>query len=139
MGKFVYSIMMVFIIELALYIFAGTTYGNTSIFNFIFNPSAVSTLYLFIYGAIIGFATIGIVASSFFSLNIYGMYASICAVLITYAMSIMHLWSFIYGTLADRLGECTTGVCFPQVITVMIIAPFLITYLIAAAEWVRSN
>jgi len=136
MGKFVYAVIMVFVIELALYLFGGTSYSTTSLFNLLFNPSILisSPFYILITVALAAFAASAIIPGNLYQINIYALYAGMAAIFITFTLSIIHLWQFTYGELS---GILTMN--FAQIITTLIIAPFLIYYLLASAEWVRSN
>ena len=134
MGKFVYAIMLVFFIEFALYFFAGADYAQTSLFGFILNPSDSSVFYVLLYAAIFALGTVGIVATAFFQINIYGVYAGMAAVLLTFFMSIVHLVGFLDSSLASKISPE-----FSLFIISLISAPLIIFYLIATIEWVRSN
>lgn len=127
--------MMVLFIEMGLYFFGGTTYSNTSLFNMIFNfgSSGSSAFYFLIYGAIAGLAAVGIILGTFTNINIYGIYATITLTLITFFLSILHLAQFMYGQLVEFTPE------FAQMITVVVVGPLAIFYLIASMEWVRGN
>lgn len=134
MGKFIYSVMAVVMIELSLWLFAGSEYANTTVFGFLFNISELNLFYLAIYGAIALTATIGIVASSVAQLNIYGVYSGVALAALTFFLSIAHLYSFVYGELSAVLS-----IQFAQILAILITAPLLITYSLAVMEWVRSN
>lgn len=135
MGKFIYALIMVLFIESGLYFFGGTTYENTSLFNMIFNfgGSGSSTLYIIMLSAIAGIAATTIFVGTFNNINIYAAYAGVIAVLITFFLSIMHLAQFTYGQLSDFTPQ------FAQLITMAIVGPIGIFYLVASMEWVRSN
>ena len=134
MSKYVYALIVVFIIEFALWIFAGTTYANSSLFNFVTNPSTTSPFYTTLYLAIIGLSAFTIVASAFYNINIYGVYAAIAAVFLTFFMSVIHLSEFVYGELSASLSSE-----FATIISMLIIAPFAITYLLATVEWIKGG
>jgi|TARA_Y100000034_G_scaffold19770_1_gene22428 hypothetical protein len=138
MGKFVYAVVAVFFIEMALWLFAGATYANSSLFSLIMNPSNLATtaVYVLIFGTLAVFGASTVIPGNFFQINIYALYAGIATSLITFAISVSHLWSFVYGELT---GVMPNDLVMAQVITVIMVSPFLIFYILAIAEWVRSN
>lgn len=135
MGKFVYAVMMVFVIELALYLFGGT-YGNSSLFNLITNPSLLTSnpIYILILGAVAAFAIATIIPFTSGGVSVYVLYAGIIAIFITFGASIVHLWGFLNGTLTPLISAEMA-----LVVKALIIGPILITYILACAEWIRSN
>jgi len=134
MGKFVYALVTAFALEFAIWLFAGVDYSQTTLFNFIISPTTTSALYVLIYGAIGGLLVVGIVASAFISINIYGVYAMIGAVFLSFITSIAHLATFVYGELSG-----TVSPEMALIITAVINLPFALGYSIAVAEWVRGN
>lgn len=135
MGKFVYAIMMVFMIEYALWLFGGTSYVTTSLFGILFNPTTLlsSQLYILITFALAAFAASVIIAGNFYQINIYALYAGVVAAFFSFIFSIVHLYTFLYGQLESIYVEMAGP------ITILITAPLLIFYLISCLEWVRSN
>ena len=137
MGKFTYAMITVFLIEVALYLFGGTTYANTSLFSFLFNPTTTSAVYTLIWGLIATFGLAGIVASSFFSLNIYGLYSKIASVLMGFGVALFQFWQFINGELTSIFGVANAS--FADILSVMIVSPLVLYYILAVTEWVRAN
>ena len=135
MGKFVYAVLMVFIVEMALWLFAGTEYSQSSLFAIISNPSTLlsSPFYILITVTLAAFAVSAIIPGNIYQVNVYALYAGIATVLVSFSISIVHLSQFIYG----ELSGLTTEFALP--ITILIVAPFLVTYIFATVEWVRSN
>ncbi len=135
MGKYTYAVIMVFAIEYALWLFAGTSYSQTSLFGILFDPTTLisNPLYIAILVALAAFAASAIIPGNLYQINIYALYAGLAAAFISFSLSIVHLWSFIYGELSGRTIELAGP------ITILIISPILIYYLISTAEWVRSN
>lgn len=135
MGKYAYAVLMVFSIEFALWLFAGTNYSSTSLFGILFDPTTLTSnpLYIIIVAAFLTFAASAIIVGNLWSINIYALYAGIAVAFISFSLSIVHLWQFIYGELSGLTTELATP------ITILIIAPILTYYLIATAEWIRSN
>ncbi len=135
MGKYAYAVLMVFSIEFALWLFAGANYSKTSLFGILFDPTTIisNPLYLIIIAAFLTFAASAIIVGNLWSINIYALYAGIAVAFISFSLSIVHLWQFIYGELSGMTTELATP------IAILIIAPILTYYIIATAEWVRSN
>ncbi|GAG57368.1 unnamed protein product [marine sediment metagenome] len=135
MGKFTYAVLMVFLIEMALWLFAGTEYSQSTLFAIISDPSTLlsNPLYILITVTLVAFGAAAIIPGNLFQVNIYALYAGLSAIFISFSVSIVHLWQFIYGELSGITIE------FALPITILIIAPFLVTYILATVEWVRSN
>ena len=138
MGKFVYAVLTAFIIELALYLFSGTTYGTTSIFNLIMNPTSLTSaaFYVTLVFAITVFAASTIIPGNFIQINIYALYSGLAVSLISFTASIAHLWVFTHGQLTGLGGMAEADAVW---IASVITAPFLMFYMLAIAEWMRSN
>lgn len=135
MGKYTYAVLMVFAIEFALWLFAGTSYSTTSLFAILFDPTTLisSPLYIAITVALLAFAASAIIPLNTFQINIYALYAGLATAFISFSLSIVHLWTFVYG----ELSGISTQLALP--ITTLIVAPILTFYLISTAEWVRGN
>lgn len=137
MGKFVYAVLTVFLIEMALYLFGGTTYSQSSLFSLLLNPENL-TANPFYTGVILiiiaGFAASAIVPGNLLSFSVYAPYAVAVTAVVTFALSIVHFYTFTYGQLS---GIMTTSLAHP--ITVIIVAPLLVFYTFASLEWIRGN
>ncbi len=132
--KIVYCFMAVFTIELALFLFGGSTYGNSSLFNMIFNLSSLSTatFYLVIFAALS--ITAGtIIAGNYYQLNTFAVFSGVAVVALTFVFSIVHLGAFISGELSIFSPE------FAKIITMLIVAPLIFVYTISIMEWARGN
>ncbi len=134
-GKFVFSLILVFLTELALYLFAGQTSSNTAIFTMILDPSSIvnTTFYLVIAGALTVFAFSKIIPGTFLNVNMYGVYAGIVAVTLTYIMNLVHLSAFIQAQLIP------INPTLALVVNALVCGPLFFLYLIATMEWVRFN
>ncbi len=133
MGKFTYAVLMVFTIELALYIFTGTEYATTTLFDMLLDPSTLiaNPLYILFGVSLVVFGASAIIPGTFYQNQISFMYLSIAVAFLSFSMSIVHLWTFINGELS--------GLGLGNLISLLIISPILIYYIIATTEWVRSN
>ena len=145
MAKIVYALLTVFAIELGLFMYAGATYGATSLLNILSDPSDIlsNPFYLAIIAVIGVFAAAIVVSGTFFNINIYALYAGMILIFITFIHSIASLWSFLYGQLSGYgigpiLQESAISSLAGQVAT-FAVAPILIGYIIASVEWIRSN
>jgi len=134
-GKYTYAVLMVFAIEFALWLFVGTSYSTTSLFGILFDPTTIlsNPLYGVMLIALAAFAASAIIPLNTFQINIYALYAGLAIPFIGFSLSIVHLWTFIYG----ELSGITTQLALP--ITALIVAPILTYYLISTVEWLRGN
>jgi hypothetical protein len=132
MSKFTYALLSVVVIEFALYLFGGTTYGNSTVLSLILNPDASNALWIGAV-ALLATAAVGIVASAFFQINTFGVYAVFGTTALTFGYTIFNLFKFVNGQLSD------IGVQSAMQISSIIIAPILIFYLVSIVEWARSN
>ena len=64
--------------------------------------------------------------------NALGIYAGLCFILMSFVMSIVHLGTFTSGALSEYTD-------IAPILTAIIIAPFMVAYVLATAEWMRSN
>ena len=138
MARYVYALLTIFIIELALWLFAGTDYSQSALFSLLSDPASASSssFYLKIKLALQAFGAAAIIAGFIFSKNTAGIYAGVAGAFLTYAFVIADLYKFIFGQLTERLG---TADPFALTITSLIVAPLLLYFLMATLEWVRSN
>ena len=135
MGKYTYAVLTVFLIELALWLFGGTSYSTTSIFDVLLDPSTLisNPFYIAVIAALALLGVSAIIPGTFIQINIYALYASLAGIFLSFSISIAHLWIFINGQLTDMSSQ------FALVIPTIIVAPFLLFYLISTVEWVRGN
>jgi len=145
MGKLTAALMLVFVIEVALVTFGGTSGTSTNLYSFFMNLSSWETagfwLTIIALFSISAYATI--VPGSFVQVNQWALYGIACTILITFFANIAHLWSFIgdqLGTIMDPGILCSSTVfCTSWWIASLICAPLGIFYIIAISEWFRSN
>ena len=136
MGKITSALIIVFVIEVALVFFSGTTYPNSILYTFLMNPTGWSTMafYLLMLAILTG-SVIGIVSSSFYQINQFALFAIAGVVIITFVGNIIHLWNFINAQLGGILNDTVMGGLIASLIT----APLIIFYLVAVVEWTRQN
>ena len=134
MGKVIYAVMAAFVIELALFLFAGTTYAKTSMFSLLQDPSGFvsSSFYLLFSVALVAWAVSTIIPGNLWQINIYALFAGVAIVFLGFVANIVHLWVFINGELS---GVVTNSWVFASIVTF----PLMLYYMIAVTEWVRSN
>jgi len=135
MAKIIWAVLTAFAIELAVYLFGGSDIANSSLFSLLLNPSSISTasLYLIIKAAMVAIGASTIIIGTFYNINIYGIYASVAAVLLTFALSIADFWRFLNGQLVSL------QVANSSIIATIVTAPLILSYLIITLNYVRSN
>lgn len=137
MGKFIYALMMVVVIELGLWFFGGSGLSRTFITEMVMNPSSAysSAFYILVVAALIGsFAASQIVAGNTFTWAFYAAYASAALVLVGFAWSVVHLAMFINVNLTGLIDADLT-----KLIIAVVCGPLLGFYFVAVLEWIRSN
>lgn len=145
MGKLTGALLLTFVIELALVLFAGNSDSSTSLYNVLMNPSNIigTAFYLAVIALfVIGGAAI-IVPGSIVQVNQWALYAVFATFVIGFSLNIAHLWSFISSQLASIMDPGVTcsiaTFCTGWLIATMITAPLLVFYWIAVSEWARGN
>lgn len=136
MSKFLYALCLVFATELALFLFGGSTFSNSTLLGFLLYPSTWQQSAFWI-ALLVGLTALGvstIIPGSFVQVNIYALYAGLALVALSFGISLFHLSSFMYGAL-----KAFTGVTPALVITSFVIAPLIVFYITAVMEWVRAN
>jgi len=135
-NKLIYALLMVLIIETCLYLFGGTGTANSSLFNWITDPSNL-TLKVGFYGIIIIalgiFTGSSIVPGNLWTINNAGVYAGVAIIIITFLVNIGHLGSFIIGQTESLSSAFTT------ILMVFIVAPLAVFYIVTVFEFARSN
>jgi len=135
MGKLTGALLLVFAIEVALFLFSGTSYANSPVFNLIMNPQTLtsSAFYLIMLTLLAGAALAVVVPGAFYQVNQWALFAVAALLMVTYAVHITHFWAFIQGQLYWYMPE------WSGIIASLIIGPFLIYYLMTIVEWTRGN
>jgi hypothetical protein len=127
MGKAMYALMFVVAIEFALYFFAGAANPGNSLVTFLLNPTNMlsATFYVKIQSIITLLGAAGIIAGALSSRFDWAIYAGLSATMISFTMSIVKLWQFIYSQLGnagvDTGGTIATVVCAPLFIAFIFI------------------
>ena len=136
MVKLTAALIIVFVIEVALVFFGGTSYNNSSVYDFLINPTSfTSSAFIIMMTLIVVVAGAAyIVPGTFIQLNQWALFATAAALMLTYALSITHLWAFLAGQLGS-IFDATFG----NLIASLICAPILIFYVITIIEWSRNN
>ena len=135
MAKIIYAIMLIFSLEFAMYLFAGTTYGKTSLLALMFEGSiTASTLYTVMIVIIGAFAAATIIVGNFININIYALYAAMILVFISFVQTLTSFKNLIASELTEVLSV--------EMITILqgvLVFPLIVFYIIACVEWIRSN
>lgn len=137
MGKMVPALMTVFLLEIALIYFGGTSYTQTALYTFLSNPTGYtsSAFYLVLVGILTASAAAVIVAGSFYQVNQWALFAGAGVAVITFVANISHVWGFVNGQLVGMFSNSEMG----GFIATLITAPLFLFYLVAVVEWSRQN
>jgi hypothetical protein len=138
-----YALLSVFIIELCLVYFSGTTQGQTSLYQALINPPDFLTSPFYIYGIliIISLSAAAVITPGYFvQYNQWAMFGLGVAQLISYVSVIVQLWTFMNGNLVN-MGGSGVGITAQAsaFICSIIVAPLIIVYVTAMIEWTRFN
>lgn len=132
MSKLVYAVMSVVILEFALYLFGGTTVQNTTLLGLLLNPTESNLLWVaFIAAVSLGITSI--IASAFYQINTFGIYAILVGGIMTFGVTIFNFYTYIRGALTDY------GLSSAPILASLAVMPLLIFYVAALLEWTRSN
>jgi len=140
MGKFVNAIIMVLMIEVGLYLFAGVEYTSstaTALLDLVLNPGTTLTSSFFtnlLTNAALGITAgavivVGIVTQSY-SFVVYGIMAIAIG---KFVQVLVGLSRFISGPLVADFPE------FVLLANVIIIGPLIVYFIMACVEWARGN
>jgi len=137
MGKLTAALLIVFLIEVSLVFFGGTTYAQSSLYSFLMNPTgfSASVFYLLMAAILAVSALATVVPGAFYQVNQWALFAVAGVSLITFVANITHLWAFINGQLVGIFSNAQMG----GLIASLIAAPLLIFYIVAIVEWTRQN
>ena len=137
MGKITGALIMVFLIEVSLVFFGGTSYNNSALYSFLINPTGFTTMVFYAAMLLIltASAAATIVPTSFYQINQWALFAAAGIGFITFIASITHLWAFINGQLVGIFSNPSIGGITASLIT----GPLLIFYMVAVVEWTRQN
>lgn len=137
MGKLIYALLLVLFIEISILYFGGSGLDNNNLTDIFLNPQNLIDNPLYATTILIALTTLAlsiILPGNFIQVNIYALYAGVAFVLVAFIASIVHLYSFLYGSLRIPLGESLT-----ELILGVVVVPLVIFYMVAILEWVRSN
>jgi hypothetical protein len=135
MARMIWAVTMLFTIEFVLYMFGGTYYSSSSLFNILLNPQAIQTssIYMIISTAITTFGVVAIIVGTFFNLNVYALYTGTAAIFLGFITSIASFGSYIYSQV---YGWNPT---LAPVVLIIITGPLMLLYLLSMIEWIRMN
>ena len=136
MAKLLGALLIVFAIELAMFLFVGTSYGQSSLFTVLMNPPILTSsgFYLIFTAILVGASAAVIIIGSAYQINQWALFAVAGISLITFAVHITHFWSFIQLNLTPAVGILWAGY-----IASFITGPLLLLYIITVVEWSRGN
>ena len=137
MAKLTAALIMVFIIELSLVFFGGTSYNQSSLYSFLINPTGFGSAVfsLLMLAILVTSALAQIVPGSFYQVNQWALFSVAGVAMISFVGNIAHLWAFINGQLVGIFSNAQMGGFVASIIT----APMLIFYIVAIVEWTRQN
>jgi len=139
MGRIIYALMVVVALDLAMFLFGGTTFANNTLTSLVLNPASLfsSPFYLALVGAIgILVATTaisGMSGGAFTFTNVYVLYASLAVFMITFVGSIINFWGFLNSQLIGSLGSSST------IVSSLICVPLTIPFLMMIVDYVRGT
>lgn len=138
MGKFMAALLLVFVLELSMFLFVAadsSNNGGTTLFTWLKAPVSSSNPF---YGNILQniekIATISaIVVGFFFIVRVEVAYAGIAVVAVTFFLNITRFWAFIASQ-----GAWGTDVNSGWLPATLICAPIIIFYTIATFDYIRQ-
>ena len=141
MGKMMSALLLIFAIEMALFLFvSGDTADSTSLFSFLLNPNISSApFYIYLTSAISGVGLALIVVGSFFTKTEFIWRAGVVTVFTSFSGVLIRLWQFIEKEGAMFGGIGTSGVSTSAVIATIIVGPLLIFFLMAAVDFISAK
>ncbi|GAG13042.1 unnamed protein product [marine sediment metagenome] len=141
MGKITGALILVFLIELGLVLFAGTGYANSSMYNFLTNPSAWSSnIFYLLLIAVVSVGAVAIITpGALYTFNQWALFAIASAGMFTFVGSIISLYSFIYSELTPIINGIGAPPFWGVAITSLICGPLMVYYIVAVVEWSRAN
>ena len=140
MGKFVNAIIMVLMIEVGLYLFAGVEYTSstaTALLDLVLNPG--TTLTSSFYTDLLTNAALGIVAGATILVGIvtqsysFVVYGIMAVAIGKFVQVLVGLSRFISGPLVADFPE------FVLLANVIVIGPLILYFIMACVEWARGN
>lgn len=133
MGKIVYALLLAFVTQFALVLFAGQNFPGSSLYNFLLNPTdwegtlfigAINDILLLLGGA-------SIIAGLYFIRNEFILYLGLAAVFFSFGISFYNAWQFINQQAI--LGE---GAVY---IASLVMAPIILVYIILVLDFARGK
>lgn len=137
MGKMISALLLVFVIELTMFVFQWGI-PNSSLFTWLIDPSNTNQdfsnvpflgLFTSSMASLVGLLGVGIVIAVTIFVRIEGAYALVAIAFFTFLFSIVHLWVFIYSQ--DVLQGANV------IVATIITAPMLIFYVVTVLDWIR--
>lgn len=136
MGKLTTALILVLFIDITLFIFAGSDYSFSALFNLARDPSDLASNN--VYKTFLKIATLATVAGIFAGLILQkyevGVIALIVATLITFTLSIVNLWIFLDASFSEIIGSNVSWLG-ASILTI----PLLIFYLVTMLEMIRPG
>ena len=135
MAKITAALILVFAIELSMFLVINNPSTHTSLFSYIVDPSNTlnNPFYNLFTGQIGQIASIGaVVVGFFFILRTEVIYAGVSIVIIAFITNIVQVWVLIRSQ--SWFNDPTTS----GTVATLITAPLFIFYLIATLDYIRQ-
>lgn len=133
MGKIVYTLLIAFVVQLALITFAGQDIPTSALYTFLTNPvewdnslfiSAINDVLLILGGA-------AIIAGLYFIRNEFILYLGLGAIFFSFGISLYNLWQFIAQQ--ALLGQGA------EFVATIVIAPIILLYIVTIFDFARGK
>lgn len=145
MGKMSSALLIVFAIEVSLFIFSkpGDTSENTSLFQFLINPQSWTQLSFMSYItlAVVGIGAGTIIIGSLITGRDWVWRAGVAATFVTFGAVIFHLWIFLFAHLDSifETGATEGPIRLGQILATLIVAPLLIYFITVIFDFISGK
>jgi hypothetical protein len=132
MGKLVYSMFVLFMIQAAAILFLGVSFPGTALYSTVTGAEAWNAIPLIDYvsAALLAIGAIGIVIGLYVVRNDFIFYASIGAVLLSFGQAYYEMYQKIYGAMGGYI---------PQQIIVLFFVPVILPWIFLILDWIRGR
>lgn len=132
MGKLIYAMFVLFMIQAAAMLFLGVSFPGTALYSAVTGAEAwtATPLINYVWEALLVIGAIGIVIGLYVVRNDFIFYASIGAIFLSFGASYYELYQKVYGALGGYI---------PQQVIVLFFVPVILPWIFLILDWVRGR
>jgi hypothetical protein len=133
MGKLIYAMCILFVLQFSAFLFLGVDLPGTSLYAAIMGATEWSSLSYIDYlnGALLAIGVVGLVAGLYIVRSDFVFYASLAAIFITFGQ--------VYYEMYQKIVGVTNAHGIPNQIIMFLFVPLILPWTFILLDWIRGR